>query len=74
MLMLFNSLTKGMTLIVHSTVLIRDELSALYKATKATNNKKTRKRKYVRNQGTLIMGKGSQLIPAEVAGEVGGGE
>lgn len=72
--MLFNSLTKGATLMAHGAALIRDELSALRKATKAANNKKTRKRKYVQNQGTLIMGEGSQLAPAEVAGEVGGSE
>jgi hypothetical protein len=40
------------------------------KATEAANNKKTRKRKFVQNQGTLTMGKGSQLAPAEVVGEV----
>ena len=49
MLTLFNSLAKGATLIAHSAALIRDELSALRSATKAANNKKTRKRKYVQN-------------------------
>jgi len=33
----------------HLAALICNELSALYKATKATNNKKTHKRKYVQN-------------------------
>lgn len=49
MLTLFNSLIKGATLIAYSAALIRDELSAIYRATKAANNKKTRKRKYVQN-------------------------
>jgi hypothetical protein len=70
MLMLINSLTKGATLMVHNATLIHDELSALRKVTEAANNKKTRKRKFVQNQGTLIMGEGSQLAPAEVVGEV----
>ena len=74
MLALFNSLTKGATLMAHGAALIRDELSALRSATEAANNKKTRKRKYVQNQGTLMIGKGSQLAPAEVAGEVERGE
>ena len=70
MLMLINSLTKGATLMIHNATLIHDELSALRKATEATNNKKTRKRKFVQNQGTLTMGEGSQLAPTEVVREV----
>jgi len=74
MLALFNLLTKGATLMAHGAALIRNELSALRSATEAANNKKTHKRKYVQNQGTLMIGEGSQLAPAEVAGEVERGE
>ena len=49
MLALVNSLIKGVIIMAHSVALISDELSTLRKATKAINNKKTRKRKYVQN-------------------------
>jgi len=69
-----DSLVKGASMMAHGAVLIRDELSALKKATEAANKQKARKRKYIQNQGTLMIREGSQIAPAEGAGVVGGSE
>jgi hypothetical protein len=49
MIIQFNSLVKGVLVIIHSAILIYDKLFTLYKATEAANKKKTRKRKYIQN-------------------------
>lgn len=59
---------------VHSAVLVRDELSALQRATEAANKRQRRKRKYVQNQGSLIMEDGGQLGNPDGAGGVEGSE
>lgn len=68
---LFKLLTKGATMMAHGAALICDELSALKKTTNTATKQKLRKRKYVQNQGTLQIGEGSQLAPAEGAEAVG---
>ena len=69
-----NRLAKGAETMMHSMVLMEEELSTLRAATEAANKKKTRKRKYVQNQGTLTIGNGNQIANPESAGqaEVGG--
>jgi hypothetical protein len=74
MLAQFNSLIKGASKMVHTATLIGDELSVLQKTIEALTKKKTRKRKYIQNQGILTMGEGSQLANPEGAGVVEGGE
>ncbi|EKG09026.1 hypothetical protein MPH_13989 [Macrophomina phaseolina MS6] len=44
-------LTKGAEMMVHSMVLMRDEIASLRKANEAASKRKSRKRKYIQNKG-----------------------
>lgn len=67
-------LTKGAKMMVHSIVLMRDEIASLRKANKAASKRKLRKRKYIKNQGILTKDEGTKLIAIEGAGRQEEGE
>ena len=52
-------------MMAHSTVLIRDQVSTLRKATEAATKRKSRMRRYIQKQGALTVEEGIQLTAPE---------
>jgi hypothetical protein len=55
-------LTKGAQQIAHNIVLMQEEIGRLQDAVKALTKRKTRKRRYVRAEETLIVGEVANLV------------
>jgi hypothetical protein len=60
-------LTKGAEKMVHSAVLIHEELSALQKANEVATKRKQRKRKRIQKHGTLTVAEGAKLAAQKAA-------
>lgn len=55
-------LTKGAELMIHSGVLMREEISSLRAANEAASRRRSYKRKRIQKNGILKIGEGAQLI------------
>ena len=60
-------LTKGAEMMMHSAVLLRDQVVSLQKANEEVSKRKSRKRKYIKDQPTLTMAEGLEFVPGGVA-------
>ena len=58
---------KGAEMLAHSAILLRDQVSALQKANKATTKCKERKRKRIQKQGTSIVAEGVEIAAQTAA-------
>ena len=61
-------LNKGIALMGHETVLVRQEIAGLRKAIEIATKVRSRKRKYVRTAGTLTVGEVADLIAEKESG------
>jgi hypothetical protein len=55
-------LTKGAEVMMHTAVLLRDQVSALQKANEAATKRRARKRKRVQRRGDLTVEEGAEII------------
>ena len=62
MVELVDQLARGSQRIEHEVVLLRDQVSTLQKAIKATTERRKRSKKQIRNQKTLTKGEGEDII------------
>lgn len=69
-----NQFTKGAEMMVHSAVLIRDQVSILRKAAEAASERKSRKRRYIQKQGALTIEEGTQLCALDEGSREEGAE
>lgn len=61
-------LEKGALSAMHSQVLVLDEIAGLRKTIEETTKRKSRKRRYIQDQGSLTVAEGSQLATHKDAG------
>lgn len=65
-----NRLEKGSAKVMHDMALMRKEMRSLREAAEIAAKRKSRKRKYIRNQETLTVGEMADLVaPNEVGGQ-----
>jgi hypothetical protein len=65
-----NRLEKGSAKVMHDIALMRKEMRSLREAAEIATKRKSRKRKYIRNQETLTVGEMADLVaPNEVGGQ-----
>jgi hypothetical protein len=57
-----DQLTRGAEIVMHSSVLLRDQVASLQKANEAATKRRERKKKRIQKQGTLTKAQGSEII------------